>query len=566
MLVPAKSGVGSGSSATTGFRKVWNVMTDGGCVGNNSTSDTANLAAADAIAYANGWQLYFPKPTGQYLVSGTVTFSSHCTFDVGAIIHSTSGSVTFNGGVAADITQILNLTGGSTSSFNPQHTLVGYAEWFGAVTNSVGTDCTAAINAAIVALDKTQLMGAIYYCSSTVNHTTLGHSLVGAKPIAGAVNITSSFATQICSTSATATILNISGFRGTGGYKIARFHCTRNIAPTISGSSIGITLSSNGATIEDIVSSESMTAWKINSTAWVKVHRCRARRSLAGTGAGTDTFKGFWIDGTDDGLGTNSGNASLYLNNLYVSIATPFAGTSIAYYHDKGFMDVFCTDIECGLVTQGLVVVGNNNVGWAYSDADFHVIHPILETVKECISITQCNDQGSILIDGGHCYSSSDTAHIVSIDTNKNAVTIRGMEYLALTKSTYGAIYINNSKNFSSVDGHIIECGGTLAKLVSATNCKITDKATNYTNTAKGITLTISNRNKLDMVLSGNKTGVGYSVDATSAYNEFNCSGLDPAAISGGSANKLVINSTQVTVVGIAAAGAGNNVASGVMA
>jgi hypothetical protein len=51
-------------------------------------------------------------------------------------------------------------------------------------------------------------------------------------------------------------------------------------------------------------------------------------------------------------------------------------------------------------------------------------------------------------------------------------------------------------------------------------------------------------------------------VSTGNSYTEINCSGMDPAAISGGSGNKLTINGVQITATGLS----GNNLVSGVMA
>jgi hypothetical protein len=128
-------------------------------------------------------------------------------------------------------------------------------------------------------------------------------------------------------------------------------------------------------------------------------------------------------------------------------------------------------------------------------------------------------------------------------------------------------IYVgSNSSNVQSAGGHIIESTIPI-DLNTAENCAFSDRIKNDTNTGTGIRLTNSHRNKFDNKMTGGTVAVGYKVlDALSSYNEFNCTGLDPTGITGGANNKLVINGTQVTATGIAAAGHGTNVASGVMA
>jgi hypothetical protein len=113
----------------------------------------------------------------------------------------------------------------------------------------------------------------------------------------------------------------------------------------------------------------------------------------------------------------------------------------------------------------------------------------------------------------------------------------------------------------------IIECDEEAVKLQDVTCSRFVSRYTNYTYSSKGVVLVSGcDRNYFAMSCNGGAADIGYSVDSTSGYNEFNCTGIDPTGLTGGANNKLVINGTQVTATGIAAAGAGTNYASGVMA
>ena len=79
------------------------------------------------------------------------------------------------------------------------------------------------------------------------------------------------------------------------------------------------------------------------------------------------------------------------------------------------------------------------------------------------------------------------------------------------------------------------------------------------------ISLANCTRNVVDCVVKSRAAAYARGVELTgtaNAYNEIRCSGLDPAALHGGAANKLVSNGAPVTVVGRFA---NNNLASGIM-
>jgi hypothetical protein len=82
---------------------------------------------------------------------------------------------------------------------------------------------------------------------------------------------------------------------------------------------------------------------------------------------------------------------------------------------------------------------------------------------------------------------------------------------------------------------------------------------------ASAISLTDCNRNVVDCMVKSRTAAYARGVELTgsaNAYNEIRCSGLDPAAIDGGAANKLVSNGAPVKVAGRFA---NNNLASGIM-
>lgn len=550
MLVPAKiqptsttlsSGTGA-SNLIDATDAAYGLSTSG-----TAAANATALGLADTAAVAAGKRLWIPK--GSYSTTG-VTFSSFVMMETGAIFVASSGTLAFNGGVDFDISPHLTLTGAATATFSKQKTIVGYPEWWGAVCESSDTAATntTAINSAIIALTHTQLMPAAYYVSSTINMVTGSHSLLGAEIYNTTIYSTSNSATILLITSSTSNVRNLT--------------VTRNVAPLISSGCIGIKVSDTVHNrIFNVVSYESMVGWKISGTTLVHITQCTAYRFTAGTGGGTDTFIGFWADGTSTGYG---GNASLYLRETFCSKLSTYTGATIAYYVDKKHSDLFFDHIESYGCTNGMVVQGDGVT--RASSMDFKVTHGIFDNcLGSALKISNTDSMATLSFTDMELNCTTAGQKLLEITSSNGSISLKGTQYLSNGNSG-ASISITSSTNVDSHGGVVMEAILPI-NMNNSSNCSLSDRTINNTYTGTGILLTSTSRCKFDNKMTGTKVGVGYKVlDAVSGYNEFNCTGLDPTGIVGGAANKLVINGTQVVATGIAAAGHGTNVASGVMA
>ena len=113
----------------------------------------------------------------------------------------------------------------------------------------------------------------------------------------------------------------------------------------------------------------------------------------------------------------------------------------------------------------------------------------------------------------------------------------------------------------------ILESSTSGVNATDAVSCYIAPFCKNYQNTLANATVQFAsgcNANYVAPFINGDPSiaalGVQF-IGTTNGRNEINCTGLNSSAIAGGSANKLVINSVQITATGLT----GTNLVSGVM-
>jgi hypothetical protein len=128
---------------------------------------------------------------------------------------------------------------------------------------------------------------------------------------------------------------------------------------------------------------------------------------------------------------------------------------------------------------------------------------------------------------------------------------------------------INGSSGVSSFGSVYHEVAGSTSAVIIAasSDCRIEDIMTNVLNTCQAAVhvTAASHRCKVACQVTGatNAFGIGYKIDGGCTYSEYNCTGLNPAGIATGSANKMVENGVQITAVGTTTY---LNLASGIMA
>lgn len=546
----------------------WTSVKDFGATGNGSTDDSSYLTSSNAASS-------ILIPTGTYVVSSSVTFTSPVQMLGGAILQIATGvTVTFNAGLNAGIYQIFNCSGTGKVVFNPQFLTVGYPEWWGAVTNT-GADCLASINACVVACNVTQLQAADYAISSTLKMTTANRTLQGQ----GFDYLGSSgSATRIILLSGSSTALQIGTDTAPGGginafltdVTVQNLQVTRSVNPVNGSGATGLLMQfALYCYVKQVKAAEH--EWGFHYTGCVSCHTsgCYSFRSVAGTGSGTAQFWGYYIDGISNNIGAAGGNASIYFDENNASAAASCPSNSSGFYLNGNFTDCYISVAESNGMAYGIAVIGNGSTAQQYGNNDLLITAPVIDGFTFAGILFQSTSKfGSISVNGGYCASASGSTEVSGLYFNSSLaqVSVTDFQTIGNSSSTCTGITAFNSANIETKTQIIDVNSGGLA-MTNTTNSRFLDHVTNYGDTAGALCQLAGgcNRNYFQVFGAGKSSAFNYGyqlLGTTNGYNELNCTGIDPACISSGSGNKLIINGSQVTSTGLS----GTNLVSGVMA
>jgi hypothetical protein len=538
-------------------------------------ADSAGVSTSTAaFALANSASSGVVIPKGTYLLSTSVTFTVPVTIEFGAVITVPNGvTMAFNGGFNAGVYQCFNTTGTGIVTFNPQYTAEGFAEWWGAASGE-STDSGPAINKAIVALLKVQLMGADYFSSQTIKIQLPHRELCG---VGYSYASTANQVTRILVTSGSLNTIQIGPDSKPADINdfpkqnaLRNVYVSRSIAPVIASSCSSIKVQYTlYAQLENVKVDDSIYGIQFIGNVYIVVDRCQAVRVAAGTGAGTDIWYGYYINGAD-GLSESSGNASIYLNycNASCNLAALSTAGSTGFYSDAAFSDTFMESPETSDCTVSIFVLGNASQLLPASNLNCQIKNPISDRFKDYgIFIKNINDFGSVSISGGYYGPAAGALACAYIQDSNGSVRIDGGQFAMVGAISAFGITLNNASNAIIDTPQILESRTSGVNAINAVSCYITPFCKNYQNTLANATVEFGggcNANYVAPFLNGDPTiaalGVKF-IGATNGQNEINCTGLNSSAIVGGSANKLTINGVQVTATGLS----GTNLVSGVM-
>lgn len=534
-----------------------------------ATSSTAGFNSSNSAATG----VVIPK--GAYLVSTNATFTVPVTVEFGAVITVPNGvTLAFNKGFDAGVYQCFNCTGTGKVTFNPQYTAEGFAEWWGAAGGEATADSGPAINAAIIALLKVQLMGADYFCSETIKIQLPHRELCG---VGSYYADTTDQVTRLLVTSGSLDTIQVGPDTEPASINefqkqntVRDLYVSRSVAPVISSACAGIVLQYTlGARFVNVRSNESIFGYEFFGSVSTIVANCHATRVSAGTGAGTDRWYGYYINGFAD-IGAAGSNASLYLNYCAAGCNNPAlsASGSTGFYADGAFTDVFLESPETVTCETSISIIGNSSPVSPASNTDFSVKNHISDQFSAFgVYIRDVNDYGSVAITGGYYGPKSGATSCVYIENSNGSVRLDGGQFVMFGAPTTFGVTIVNSSNAIIDKPQILESGTSGVNASNATSCYITPCCKNYQNTLANAAVQFVTgcvANYVAPFVNGDAGIVALGVqfvDATNLRNEINCTGLNSSAIASGSANKLTINGIQITTTGLS----GTNLVSGVM-
>ena len=432
------------------------------------------------------------------------------------------------------------------------------------------------LQAAIVALPIVQLQQADYFISHTLRISAPHVILRGvSRRFGGAANP----ATRVVVRSSTEDTIFIGTVANPGSIngfltqvEVHDLDVTRDrvVTPPGVGSEIsgaaGIRLQFTLLTrLEHVHSSEHTIGFLLNGTVRTTLTDCFAARSTGGTSTTNDIFFGFWLNGNVE-IGAAGGNASTYLTDCNASIGgVPPVSDSYGFAVTGKPVDTFFFRPEASALKTGILITGDQS---AAGNADVHVINPIIDQFGvHGLYLDKIGNYGAIDVIGGYFapVGGSVTTYCMRIANSTGMVALTNNRCIAWHNSlTLGTVIENSTGVVAKSNMHL----GVRrpVSLVNASGCNVQDIMNNPQEVAVqgAIWATGSSRNYLAPVVRGGAgvfpQGVNL-IGAGNANNEVNCTGIDPAAIIGGAANKLQIGGVSVTTVGLS----GTNLASGVM-
>jgi hypothetical protein len=297
--------------------------------------------------------------------------------------------------------------------------------------------------------------------------------------------------------------------------------------------------------------------------------RCQTNRAAAGSGAGTDLWYGYYINGLIT-VGFAGGNASIYLNYCTAScnVTALQTNNSVGFYMDGAFSDTFLESPETSQCNVGVTVEGNASPTLVASNLDLMIKNPIVDQFGTWgIYLNNINKFGSAIINSGY-YGASSTADIgLYIKDCLGAVNVEGGQFVLIgaTAITTG-IGIEDSVGVVLNRPQILDGTNYAVSLTGSNNCDVRPLVKNHQNSMIAAVQLLSNcdRNSIAPDLFG-AAGLAQQgvqlVGTTNEYNEINCTLIDPSIITTGSTGKLTINAVPVTTTGLT----GTNLVNGVM-
>lgn len=562
---PFTGAVTSGYTVADKLSQIVSVQ-DFGAVGDGVTDDTTAFNAAIAV----GQKILVPA--GDYLIGTSISVSSQIEFVEGAKILVGNGvTVTFDATLSAGVYQIFDCTGTGEIVLNWRFTSEAYPEWWGAVSDG-SVDCLAAIQASLKAAQTTKLQPGDYFVSDTVKISYDHRWLVGSGSRYAGVNnkvtrllVTngSNYTLQVGPDAEPATINDFQK------QNIVRdIHISRTVAPVIADGSAGVSCQYTlYAEIHSVDSAEHIAGFRFFGNVYLKCYDCSSVRASAGTGAGTDSWYGYYYDGNAD-IGAAGGNASVYTN--YCSAACNQAalqtGVSYGFFANAAFTDLFFESPETVSCNTGMYIEGNGPVGTIPSNTDLQIKNPIHDSFKsKGTHFKNINQYGSAALINGYHAGATAATHFIIIEDCIGSIFITGGQMPMAVSPSAIAIGIGDSKGVVVDRTQILEATAYAVVLNNSDSCDIRPIVKNFSATLVegAVTIVGAERNSIAPIVYGTAGYVAFGIKAISTaneYNEFNCTGIDSVTV-GGSANKLTINNVAITVTGLS----GTNLVSGVM-
>ena len=567
------SGVLSGATARTVHQKLQDLVTvkDFGAVGDGSTNDAAAFSAASSAVTA------FIVPAGNYKIASSISLSADVQMAPGAKLTIPTGvTVAFTGQFVAGVQQVFAITGTGEVTFDWTKVNTGPAEWWGATPG--GTDCATAINAAIKALQTTQLQCGDYFVASTVKLNYEHRTLIGKG---SQYNDTSNQVTRIIMNGGSNHVIQIGpdskpspvgGSYANALYKqiiLQDIYVARDTAPVVTSDCCSVRVQwAIYAQLNNVKAAESIYNFYFTGTVGCSATWCYSKRVASGTG-GTDKWYGYYAYGFDD-IGLAGSNASLYWNYCQAECnnAGLNAAGGIGFYCDGAFTDLFLESPETVFCESAMVVMGNASTTAPPTNTDLQIKNPTFDAFyKYGIFFKDVNQFGSVDVHDGYYGPGATAVACILAEDCPGSIRIGGGQMPMFTGTSAQGFSLDTVNGFVIDRVQILDATNRPVSISNCVACEIKPIVKNYLNqiTTSAVELLTTNTHcYVQPIIYGSSANIAVGVNlvgSSNGYNEINCSLIDPTVLVSGSANKLVINSVQVTTTGLS----GTNLVSGVM-
>jgi hypothetical protein len=476
----------------------------------------------------------------------------------------------FSARVAADTLQGLYVASSSVPAASGCWVRVwdgvnGQPEWFGAVPNSGTSNCLPALNACVSQCPVTQFRSNDYWITSTWVIDTPYRTIISEI---NSDHYNTGHGTRIICTDPAKDVIQIGPVSPPGGGAsnytrnikiegIAALHSAGVYPPGAGQASNGVcgfrVQYVLGLEAVNLMSAENIIGFRCYGVVSSQFIRCVAFRSFPAIVTGEqDLFYGWYLQGSPSILA--GGNASIYLDHCSATVggSPALPGGSVGLYAQGNFVDTFIRDFESSALGMGVLVDGQDWHGTsANTQVDFRLENPVLDTCTQFgILIVNTNDNCQIeilnpyvgLLPGG----------TAGIRINQTGGQIRVDGGRMIGSGDASALSISQTDGVE-IDGCAVSnFGGIICYVEYSRNCRILPSINNRNNTTPSAALYVRDTSNgyFAPIIKGkaNAFSQGIFVQNTSNNITIDPTCVDTTAITGGAANKLIINGISITV------------------
>ncbi len=499
---------------------------------------TGKSDSSAAILAANTWAnmegpMGCALPAGTYAIDNSIILPNVLKGAGGVLFIAATKTLTLNAQPEAALAPFFSGAGSLIIAASLSAT--GYPEWFGAVANSSGTDCMAAINACIQAFPITQLQRGIYYTSGTVLMQTSGRRVQGMQTNSSSLTPPPDGST-ICCTSGTADVILVG--LGADSSSIGAIHdidvygicATRSVAPVPKPSDDFTNVTSWRlwgclfCYFDHCVGDGSSHAWGLSNTVDVHLLTCQGRILAVGAPGNPDVFSGFYLYGNGA-----VGIASVIMNMCNVQYDSNTKKISPAgLMLIGGVTDLWVDQFECDRMNNGYSVWIQGATA-AKPLIDIYISGGVFDGIPSYgIYATGIPAGSSIHIEKCYFAPINGAASCIGINNSAGAFSLIGNQGTGLGGSGASVVGLNiaGSTSVNAVGNKWTDMAFGVV-INGSTACSIRDTITNNVRGGGDHCIAIgAASSNIFVAPTINANSVGVAVDNTCSHIEVNCTAI----------------------------------------